>query len=220
MNKYKKIYIKNFREIENVYNQLINSKLAFMIVDINGVLNVLTKEYGLFVIDSEEEFVEEYKNNKFYKTNVIYEDYDINLEDLNLFKYYINKYKDIFCKRYYGDYIFGCVAVKTDDGYITTIRGKKNLEDYTFIKAVHHDELIINVIGKKAALNAPLFDYLFCNKKVKVIVQFNQVFDYKLKFYNYAFPGTVKDSKRNNVKSFNINNHGVVYLIDSDGNFL
>lgn len=220
MDKYKKIYIKSFREIENVYNQLINSKLAFMIVDINGVLNVLTKEYGLFVIDSEEEFVEEYKNNKFYKTNVIYENYDISLEDLNLFKYYINKYKDVFCKRYYGDYIFGCVAVKTDGGFITTIRGKKNLEDYTFVKEVDHDKLTISIIGNKAALNAPLFDYLFRNKEVKVIVQLNQVFDNKLKFYNYAFPGTVKDSKRNNVKSFNINNHGVIYLIDSDGNFL
>lgn len=217
MDKYKKIYINSLQEIENVYNRLINSKLAFMVIDINGVLNVLTKEYGLFVIESEEAFVKEYNKNKFYKTKVVYEDYNISGEDLNLFYSYIEKFKYVFCKRYYGEYIFGCIAVKTDNGFITTIRGKKTLEDYTFVKDVNHQNLTIDVVNKKAALNAPLLDYLFRNNdQIKVIVHLNQIFDENLEYYDYEFPGTIKDSQRNNIRSFNIRNHGVVYLFDSN----
>lgn len=217
MDKYKKIYINSLQEIENVYNHLINSKLAFMVIDINGVLNVLTKEYGLFAIESEEEFVKEYNKNKFYKTKVWNEDYNISGEDLNLFYSYIEKFKYVFCKRYYGEYIFGCIAVKTDNGFITTIRGKKTLEDYTFVKDVNHQNLTIDVVNKKAALNAPLLDYLFRNNdQIKVIVHLNQIFDENLEYYDYEFPGTIKDSQRNNIRSFNIRNHGVVYLFGSN----
>ena len=124
-------------------------------------------------------------------------------------------------KNIYGDkYIFGSIAVKTDSGFITTIRGKENLNDYTIVYDVDHINHTLNVIDKKATLNAPLLDYLFKNEKVKVIVHINHEFDDKLPYYDYAFPGTVRDSTRNNKTSFNIKHHGVIYLFDKNGNLI
>ena len=57
------------------------------------------------------------------------------------------------------------------------------------------------------------------NRKVKAIVHLHE-FDNKLPFYDYAFPGTLKDSVRDNTTSFNIMYHGVIYLFDKNGNIL
>lgn len=122
-------------------------------------------------------------------------------------------------KKNNGKYYFGCIAVKTNYGFITTIRGKQNLDDYTIIESVDHDNHIINAINKKATLNAPLLDYLFKNDNVKAIVHVHE-FDDHLPYCYYAFPGTVKDSIRDNHKSFNIMYHGVIYLFDKKGNIL
>ena len=134
---------------------------------------------------------------------------------------YIQKYKDIMQKNIYGDkYIFGSVAVKTDKGFITTIRGKENLNGYTIVSNVNHINHTLNAINLKATLNAPLLDYLFKNEKVKVIVHINHEYDDQLPYYDYAFPGTVKDSIRDNKTSFNIKHHGVIYLFDKNGNLI
>ena len=83
----------------------------------------------------------------------------------------LHQVKKILQKNIYGDkYIFGSVAVKTDKGFITTIRGKENLNGYTIVSNVNHINHTLNVINLKATLNAPLLDYLFKNEKVKVIV--------------------------------------------------
>ena len=124
-------------------------------------------------------------------------------------------------KNIYGDkYIFGSVAVKTYKGFITTIRGKENLNGYTIVSNVNHINHTLNVINLKATLNAPLLDYLFKNEKVKVIVHMNHEYDDQLPYYDYAFPGTVKDSIRNNKTSFNIKHHGLIYLFDKNGNLI
>ena len=120
---------------------------------------------------------------------------------------------------YNGKYYFGSVAIKTTNGFITTIRGKEDLNEYTLVENVDHDNHIINVLNKKATLKAPLLDYIFENRKVKAIVHLHE-FDNKLPFYDYAFPGTLKDSVRINTTSFNIMYHGVIYLFDKNGNIL
>lgn len=220
---YKKITISNLNTkiIDKVYNDLLKNRWHFVILDVNGILNVLTKEKSIFEIDNEQKFLSSFEHDIYYKTLINNQNIIVNKTDLNIYKKYIEKYKDIMQKNLYGNkYIFGSVAVKSAKGFITTIRGKENLNDYTMVYDVDHINHTLTVLNKKATLNAPLLDYLFKNNKVKVIVHINHIFDSKLPYYEYAFPGTVKDSIRNNKISFNIKYHGVIYLFDKNGNLI
>ncbi len=223
MMNYRKIYVSNINSeiVDETYKNLLKNKWHFVILDVNGVLNVLTKEKSMFEINNEQQFINEFKQDTYYKTIINNKNMIVNKKDLNIYKEYIQKYKDIMQKNIYGDkYIFGSVAVKTENGFITTIRGKENLNDYTIVYDVDHINHTLNVINKKATLNAPLLDYLFKNEQVKVIVHINHEYDNSLPHYDYAFPGTVRDSIRNNKTSFNIKHHGVIYLFDKNGNLI
>lgn len=220
---YKKIYVSSVdnKIIDETYKNLLEKKWHFVILDVNGRLNVLTKEKSIFEIDNEQQFINDFEQNIYYKTIINNKNISVNEDDLNIYNAYIQKYKDIMEKNIYGDkYIFGSVAVRTDKGFITTIRGKENLNEYTIVSNVNHIDHTLNVINKKATLNAPLLDYLFKNEKVKIIVHINHVYDNKLPYYEYAFPGTVRDSIRDDKTSFNIKHHGVMYLFDKDGKLI
>ncbi len=223
MTKYKKIYVSNIDDnyIDKIYKKLLKNKWHFIILHVNGEINVLTKEKSFFKIENEQQFINFYEKDIYYKTIINNEKIIINEDDLNLYKEYIQKYKDIILKNVYGDkYIFGSIAVKTDNGFITTIRGKEDLNDFTIVNSIDHVNHIINVSNKKATLNAPLLDYLFKNNNVKVIVHINHEYYDKLPYCDYAFPGTVRDSIRDNKTSFNIKHHGVMYLFDKNGNLI
>lgn len=223
MSNYRKIYVSNINSeiIEEIYRSLLENKWHFVILDVNGVLNVLTKEKSLFVINNEQQFINEFEQDTYYKTIINNQNMIVNENDLKIYKEYIKKYKDIMLRNIYGDkYIFGSIAVKTENGFITTIRGKENLNEYTLVNCVNHTNHTLKVSNKKATLNAPLLDYLFNNDKVKVIVHINHEYDNNLPYYDYAFPGTVSDSIRNNKTSFNIKHHGVIYLFDKNGNLI
>jgi len=220
---YKKFYISDVKDniIDDIYRKLLKNKWHFVIIDVNGRLNVLTKEKSLFVINDEQQFIEAFRQDIYYKTVIINQNITVNQNDLDIYKKYIQEYRAIMQKNIYGDkYIFGSVAVKTKNGFITTIRGKENLEDYTIVNNVDHASHILSVINKKATLNAPLLDYLFKNGNVKIIVHINHEYDDSLPYYEYAFPGTVRDSFRDNKTSFNIKYHGVIYLFDENGNLI
>lgn len=220
---YKKINVSsvNNRIINESYNKLLKNKWNFVLLNMNGKLNVLTKEKSIFEINNEQQFLNDFEQDIYYKTIIDNKNISLNQNDLSIYKEYIEKYKDIIEKNVYGDkYIFGSVAVKTNVGFITTIRGKENLNEYTLVNNVDHNNHILNVTNKKATLNAPLLDYLFKNKKVKVIVHINHEYDNNLPYYEYSFPGTVRDSIRNNTTSFNIKHHGVIYLFDKNGNLI
>lgn len=220
---YKKIYVSSIdnKIIDEVYKRLLQNKWNFVILDVNDVLHVLTKEKSLFNINNEQRFINSCEQDIYYKTIIENKNISINKNDLNIYIVYMQKYKDIMQKNIYGDkYIFGSVAVKTDKGFITTIRGKENLNEYTIVTNVNHKNHTLNVINVKATLNAPLLDYLFKNEKVKVIVHINHEYDDKLPYYDYAFPGTVKDSIRDNKTSFNVKYHGIIYLFDKNGNLI
>ena len=220
---YKKIYVSSIdnKIIDEVYKRLLENKWNFVILDVNDVLHVLTKEKSLFNINNEQQFINSCEQDIYYKTIIENKNISINKNDLNIYIVYMQKYKDIMKKNIYGDkYIFGSVAVKTDKGFITTIRGKENLNEYTIVTNVNHKNHTLNVINVKATLNAPLLDYLFKNEKVKVIVHINHEYDDKLPYYDYAFPGTVKDSIRDNKTSFNVKYHGIIYLFDKNGNLI
>ena len=220
---YRKIYTSKLNDeiIDETYKNLLENKWHFVILDVNGILNILTKEKSLFEITNEQQFIHEVEQDKHYKTIINNQKVNVNENGLIIYKKYIQKYKDIMQKNIYGDkYIFGSVAVKTENGFITTLRGKDNLNDYTLVNSVDHINHILNVFNKKATLNAPLLDYLFENEKVKVIVHINHEYDENLPYYEYAFPGTVRDSIRDNNTSFNIKYHGLIYLFDKNGNLI
>lgn len=222
MHEYKKLEVSNIEEknIDILYKELLNNKYQFMILVFNNKKYVLTKERSLIEIENEEEFLNNVKKDCYYKTVLKNININVNDEDLNIYKFYLNKYKDKMSKKQYGDkYYFGCIAVKTDKGFITTIRGKENFDEYTIVENVDHNKRLIEAVNKKASLNAPLLDYLFTNKNVKSIVHLHD-FDDDLPYYEYASPGTVKDSIRNNKTSFNIKYHGVIYLFDENGKML
>ena len=204
-------------QIDELYNKLLNEHQSFLFINDNLVL---TKERSIIKVDNKKKFLDDFNNDIYYKTIINNEKNNINKKDLELYHKYINKYKDKLTKTKYNDkYYFGCIAVKTKNGFITTIRGKENLNDYTLVSSVDHNNHIINVINKKATLNAPLLDHLFKNNNVKVIVHLHE-FDNNLPYYDYHFPGTVKDSIRNNITSFNIKYHGVIYLINKKGEII
>ncbi len=220
---YKKIKIPNLNEeiLKIKYQDLLNNKWSFLIIESNSKEYVLTKEKSLLLIEDEEKFLQDAENDIYYKT-IFTTDSIVQIQKLNLYYEYIHKYQSLMTKEVYGNkYIFGSVAVIQDDGsFITTLRGKEDFKDYTIVKNVDHNKHIVLVNGPKATLNAPLLAKLFTNKKVKVIVHINHYYDSKLPFYDYAFPGTVKDANRPTNTSFNIRNHGVIYLFDEKGKII
>ncbi len=212
----KKINKLNEKVRDKLYKDLLLNKWHFLILDMNDDKFVLTKEGSLFQIDNIDKFIDDADNDIYYRTEIVNNSDVINKESLEIFKKYINKYRDEIEKNLYGGkYLFGSIAVRINENeFITTIRGKENLEDYTIVKKVDHNKHIVYVDEKKATLNAPLLDTLFNNKDVKVIVHINHKYDNSLKSYEYAFPGTVRDSNRDNDTSFNIKHHGLFYLIN------
>ncbi len=207
-------------KIDKLNRELLNSKKQLMFINIDNKEYALTKERSLIPVINKKDFLNSFRDDVFYKSVIKNDDIRINEKDLQLYEFYLNKYKDqLTAIKYNDEYYFGCVAVKTDKGFITSLRGKKCLWGYTYVESVNHKKHIINVIQEKASLNAPLLDYLFKNKKVKVIVHLHE-FDDSFPSYDYAFPGTVRDSIRSNKTSFNIKYHGVIYLFDQEGNIL
>ena len=221
MEKNKIVYIQNLNtDIDGLYNELLNNKEQFLFVSYKGIKYALTKEKSIIPINNTKASLNNVKNDIYYKSIIRTDNIILDKNDLKLYKQYIEKFKNKLTEKKYNDkYYFGSVAIKTGNGIITTIRGKKDLNEYTLVESVDHVNHIINVFNKKATLNAPLLDYIFQNKKVKAIVHLHE-FDNKLPFYDYAFPGTLKDSVRNNTTSFNIMYHGVIYLFDKNGNIL
>lgn len=221
---YKTIFISHLNNIivDKIYNDLLLNKWSFVILELNGAFKVLTKEKSIFEITDKDRFVEQANKDIYYKTSLLVKKKKVDKDDLKLYKKYIDKYSSRLVKNIYGGkYIFGSVAVKTNNGFITTIRGKENLDEFTIVTNVDHEKHIINAFNKKATLNAPLLHYLFeQNREVKIIVHFNGEFDNNLSTLDYAFPGTEKDSIRQVSKSFNIRHHGVVYLFNKNGEMI
>ena len=70
MTNYKKIYVSiiDNKIIDETYKNLLENKWHFVILDVNGVLNVLTKEKSLFNINNEQQFINDFKQDIYYKT--------------------------------------------------------------------------------------------------------------------------------------------------------
>lgn len=210
----------NDRELDKIYIDLLKNKPTFVIIKTLNEKYVLTKEKSLIKIDNLEEFLKQAQNDIYYKTE-IQSNREYTEEDLEMFKKYIEQYRMRMLRKYGEKYLFGSVAIRTtNNAFITTLRGKENLEGFTIVNSVDDKQHIVNTCNKKATLNAPLLNQLFKNKKVKAIVHINHEYDKSLPYYEYAFPGTVRDSFRDNSKSFNIEHHGLFLLIDDKENII
>lgn len=112
--------------------------------------------------------------------------------------------------------IFGTVAARCGDGFVTTGRGKRELDSVARVLRVDHETRTVSVSDGKASLNAPLLARMFENPRVESIVHYHQEAQ-GLPTYPYAPPGSVRDTDRPNTTSFNIKEHGCMLLFDKDG---
>lgn len=111
--------------------------------------------------------------------------------------------------------IFGTVAVRCGDGFVTTGRGKRELDSLAHVARVDHTERKVYAArGDKASLNAPLIARMFENPAVETVLHFHEQVA-GLPTYPYAPPGTVRDADRPNTTSFNIEGHGCVLLLNA-----
>jgi len=123
-------------------------------------------------------------------------------------------------------FIFGAGAIRISNlnSFVTTARGKNELEDYAFVDTVDHATMrVICGTTKKASLNAPLFHYIFYKRpEVIQILHFHHE-RHDLATLDYATPGTDKDSIREEAAkhpSFNIKGHGCILSYNKIGELI
>lgn len=197
------------------YEQLLKQKATLSVLFNNNEILCITKEKSLIKFNNENDlilFIKELLSAEYFKTNII-NDNKISINEKNLFFSLIKK--NMFKFNSVGKYIFGSVAIRTKYGFITTIRGKNELNDYSEVYNVDFNtkEVFAN---KKASLNAPLLQNIFnLNKDVFIILHYHTI-NNEFKTYKYSTPGTIKDSIRNIDKSFNIEYHGCFELYNSN----
>lgn len=123
--------------------------------------------------------------------------------------------------------IFGSVAVraKGTNSFLTTTRGKKDLNSFAFVYDVDHESKIV-YSNVKPTLNAPLLHHILKTRPdVNVIVHYHMVpisDPSTLKGVNilpWAPPGTVRDSIRDISKIKGLSNKGE-FFIDNHGIFI
>jgi hypothetical protein len=187
---------------------------------------IVTKERGVHPMhkDGIVEFVMDCVRDGYYHTNhessYPYADADsyvsasMNTGYGNTMRRFIDHFRAEFPTSPEG-YVFGTVAVRWWGGQfksmLTTARGKNELDEFTTVVGIDHDNRCVNVIGNKATLNAPLLDHLFRTTEANVIVHLHKQID-GLPTLPYAPPGTVRDSIREVKGSFNIAGHGCFLL--------
>lgn len=122
--------------------------------------------------------------------------------------------------------VFGTFAVRDGNGFVTTARGKKELEQFVRVVKVDHESLKVFVEGDaRATLNAPLLARIFeSNPEVHSVVHMhhnlNETEHMNLPVSAYAPPGTVRDNLRFVGSSFVIERHGSFLLLDKEGRIL
>jgi len=187
----------------------------------------VTKEKGVHQFDRSKiaYWVINRMSEKYYKTyttekNILTQDMKEGQEFLSKL---LNSHRHSFIETDEG-YLFGSGALLLgDEGFVTTARGKREVEDFAFVSKVDHDQRkVFCVTNKKATLNAPLFHYIFAHLcQPKYILHFHHQRE-DLKTMEYATPGTDKDSTRPilDCPSFNIEGHGCILSYNKNGELL
>lgn len=204
------------------YGVLLESKATAVFAnDAKDLLTkyAVTKERGVHKmgLDGMVDFIHKAASATYYKT-VICEDHESSDDTYvnQTFQKLVENFRNDFKPTPEG-YVFGTIAIKNPDGsFLTTGRGKHELEDKVMVYNVNHIDHTVEVHGgKKASLNAPLLDWIFkTNPKVHAIVHTHTI-DNTFPTKPYETPGTVADSQRDVKCSFNIENHGCFMLFDN-----
>jgi len=151
----------------------------------------------------------ELHNNKFYRTVI---DSKLTLEEKNnLLEKIKDISKDVPFKKTKSGFMFGCVAIKDGDKFITTARGKIEIDDVVVVNYINHETRTVHISshnGAKASLNAPLLDNIFKNNPEHNVIIHTHDLNSKLPAYKYWQPGSVNDSIRNIKGNFIIDGHG------------
>tara|TARA_Y100000310_G_C20695203_1_gene825184 strand:- start:699 stop:1895 length:1197 start_codon:yes stop_codon:yes gene_type:complete len=228
--------------IRAAYGIVLESKATAVIGnDAQSLLTkyIITKERGVHRIHNNylAKWIMDMINDEYYKTVLIPRSTEIENENPNNFsmkstdlKKFLNIIKinrDEFITVEEG-LVFGTVALRCsagrfEGGFLTTCRGKKELEGWTYVQGVDHNKREVYVRGeKKASLNAPLLHSIFkANPEVKHIIHHHKENLWIENRYEYAPPGTVRDSVREGIgESFNVKNHGCFLLYDKDDKFI
>jgi hypothetical protein len=207
--------------IRAAYEVLLSSKATTIFAndatDLKTVYAV-TKERGVHKLQREvvAQWVYDMINDEYYHTDV--QPGGLPASYADEIRSIVRQHADQF-KEVQGGYVFGTVAKRFPDGFMTTARGKSELEDWSFVQNVNHDSLTVRACHKKATLNAPLLDRIFQNEKVQVIVHAHH-HDESLPTQAYAPAGTVRDVERDVSTSFNVEGHGYYHLYDENGGLL
>lgn len=73
-------------------------------------------------------------------------------------------------KELYPPYAFGCVAMRFEGGFMTTLRGKTgDSREFAYISDIDHEDHTVTA-DRKASLNAPLLDLIFKRTDSEVIL--------------------------------------------------
>lgn len=192
---------------------------------------VLTKERGIISMKESflANFLSELAKDKYYHTSKIGEMWKASsptTEDIKMYRRLVRKYanKIIEHGKQPNGMIFGCVATRIENresGFLCSQRGKSltfTEDDPVHVITVLHDDdggdvSLPNDEHRKASLNAPLLSEIFrTNPDVMGIVHIHDG-DEGNATYDYAPPGTVRDSRRECHHDFHIKGHGSFYLM-------
>lgn len=129
----------------------------------------------------------------------------------------LTKYEPLLDKQYGKEkYKFGTIAVRVGNtnSFVTTARGKKRLNELSFVQDVDHNSKQV-FSSSKATLNAPLLHKLLEKfKDIQAIVHYHSTTSVD-RCFNYLVPGTARDVLIANVMKPNCNK----FYIDGHGTF-
>lgn len=180
----------------------------------------VTKERGVHPLSQHDlaSWIWEMVNDMYYRS-VIGGQVVVSCDAMNKINSLIRRYQEKFVRIESG-LVFGTVAVRNGNGFITTGRGKRELDSIAVVTHVDHQQRQVFVGGDmKASLNAPLLARAFENPMVDHIVHFHKQVD-GLITLPFAPPGTKRDVDRPNDTSYNINEHGCMLLFEKNGSQL
>jgi hypothetical protein len=216
--------------VRAAYGVLLESKAVTVFAnDAEDLMQkyAITKERGVHPIHNDgvmqwilDRMYEEYYKTLTAKTDNVHEDFLKHKDFLNTL---LCSYRNNFIHTDEG-FVFGSGAMRwEEEAFVTTARGKNEIEDYAFVNHVdHRDKQVFCGTTKKASLNAPLFHWIFKRyPSVKQILHFHHQRN-DLETLEYATPGTDMDSRRDeaNGPSFNIEGHGCILSYDKNGELL
>jgi len=216
--------------VDAAYGTLVDSRATCVVANDASNLDqkyIITKEKSVIPVKEQDlaTFIMRTIRDKYFSTTIMDETFPTSYvnEALSVFKWARISYGASLSggKDETRGIMFGSIAVRHDDGFVISSRGKKDFAQKTYVSHVDHINDIVYVKGDKASLNAPLIDKIFrSNHEIKSIVHYHKQYD-SLPTLDYAFPGTTADSCRKIPdRSFCIKHHGVFLLINKDGSEL